>query len=150
MVCLSRPYPFKFFKGCLPQILLGPFLNTCLIYWLLYYSKSFFLLFCRFIFYLIVIFLKIELLWLDVNFIELAILFTCFTRCNSVSFCKMIASLKLWTLHKSCVVLFVSNSLKLSFMKVTSIFWGNGLALSIVEQNYQSRPKTLSNFMFIG
>ena len=21
-------YPFKFFKGCLPQILLGPFLNT--------------------------------------------------------------------------------------------------------------------------
>ena len=28
MVCLSRPYSFKFFKGCLPQILLGPFLNT--------------------------------------------------------------------------------------------------------------------------
>ena len=25
---ISRPYPFKFFKGCLPQILLGPFLNT--------------------------------------------------------------------------------------------------------------------------
>ena len=24
----SRPYPFKFFKGCLSQILLGPFLNT--------------------------------------------------------------------------------------------------------------------------
>ena len=24
----SRSYPFKFFKGCLPQILLGPFLNT--------------------------------------------------------------------------------------------------------------------------
>ena len=24
----SKPYPFKFFKGCLPQILLGPFLNT--------------------------------------------------------------------------------------------------------------------------
>ena len=24
---LSRPYPFKFFKGCLPQILHGPFLN---------------------------------------------------------------------------------------------------------------------------
>ena len=24
---LSRPYPFKFFKGCLPQILLGPFLT---------------------------------------------------------------------------------------------------------------------------
>ena len=22
------PYPFKFFKGCLPQILFGPFLNT--------------------------------------------------------------------------------------------------------------------------
>ena len=28
MVCLSRPYTFIFFKGCLPQILLGPFLNT--------------------------------------------------------------------------------------------------------------------------
>ena len=24
----SRPYHFKFFKGFLPQILLGPFLNT--------------------------------------------------------------------------------------------------------------------------
>ena len=28
MVCESRPYPFKFLKGCLPQIVLGPFLNT--------------------------------------------------------------------------------------------------------------------------
>ena len=28
MVCLSRPYNFKFFKGCLPQILLAPVLNT--------------------------------------------------------------------------------------------------------------------------
>ena len=28
IVCLSRPYHFKFFQGCLPQILLGPFLNT--------------------------------------------------------------------------------------------------------------------------
>ena len=27
MVCLDRPYHCKFFKGCLPQILLGPFLN---------------------------------------------------------------------------------------------------------------------------
>ena len=26
--CLSIPYPFNFFKGCLPQISLGPFLNT--------------------------------------------------------------------------------------------------------------------------
>ena len=25
---LSRPYAFKVFKGCIPQILLGPFLNT--------------------------------------------------------------------------------------------------------------------------
>ena len=25
---LSRPYPLKYFKGCLPQILLGPFVNT--------------------------------------------------------------------------------------------------------------------------
>ena len=28
IVCLSRPYHFKFFKGCLPQILLGSFFNT--------------------------------------------------------------------------------------------------------------------------
>ena len=28
MVCLSGPYPSKFFKGCLPQNLLSPFLNT--------------------------------------------------------------------------------------------------------------------------
>ena len=28
MVRLGRPYYFKFFKGCLPQIFLGPFLNT--------------------------------------------------------------------------------------------------------------------------
>ena len=27
MVCLNRPYNFKFLKACLPQILLGPFLN---------------------------------------------------------------------------------------------------------------------------
>ena len=26
--CLGRPYHFEFFKSCLPQILLGPFLNT--------------------------------------------------------------------------------------------------------------------------
>ena len=26
--CLSRPYHFKFFKGRLPQISLGPLLNT--------------------------------------------------------------------------------------------------------------------------
>ena len=31
--CLSRPYPSKFFKGCLPQILLGPFLNTLSHIW---------------------------------------------------------------------------------------------------------------------
>ena len=28
MVCLSRWYQFKVYKSCLPQILLGPFLNT--------------------------------------------------------------------------------------------------------------------------
>ena len=28
MVCLSRPYPLSFPEGCLPQILLGSFLNT--------------------------------------------------------------------------------------------------------------------------
>ena len=27
-ISLSRSYPFKFFKGWLPQILLGPFFNT--------------------------------------------------------------------------------------------------------------------------
>ena len=28
MVSLNRPYQLKFYKGCLPQILLGPFLKT--------------------------------------------------------------------------------------------------------------------------
>ena len=28
MACLNRSYHFKFFKGCLSQISLGPFLNT--------------------------------------------------------------------------------------------------------------------------
>ena len=28
MACLSRTYHFKSFKGCLPHILLGPFLKT--------------------------------------------------------------------------------------------------------------------------
>ena len=28
MVSLSRLYPFKFFKGCLPKNLLSPLLNT--------------------------------------------------------------------------------------------------------------------------
>ena len=28
MVCLGIQYPFKFFKSCLPQILVGPLLNT--------------------------------------------------------------------------------------------------------------------------
>ena len=27
MICLNRPYHFKFCKGCLPNILLCPFLN---------------------------------------------------------------------------------------------------------------------------
>ena len=30
LVCLSRPYPFKIFKDCLPPNLLGLLLNTCL------------------------------------------------------------------------------------------------------------------------
>ena len=28
LFCLSRPYPFNFFKGSLPQNLLSPLLNT--------------------------------------------------------------------------------------------------------------------------
>ena len=28
MVCFGRPYHFRFFKGCHPQVLLGPFVNT--------------------------------------------------------------------------------------------------------------------------
>ena len=28
MVCLKQTVPFRFFKGCRPQILLAPFLNT--------------------------------------------------------------------------------------------------------------------------
>ena len=33
IICLGRPYHFKFFKGCLPQILLDPFLNTLTHLW---------------------------------------------------------------------------------------------------------------------
>ena len=52
MVCLNRPYPFKFFKGYLPQILLGPLLEhyvpkngptkEFLIFFLQFYCKIFF------------------------------------------------------------------------------------------------------------
>ena len=35
--CLKRLYRFKFFKGCLPQILLGPFLNK-LTHLLIFYA----------------------------------------------------------------------------------------------------------------
>ena len=35
MVCLNRPYHFKFFKGCVPRISFGPFLNnlTQMCFW---------------------------------------------------------------------------------------------------------------------
>ena len=36
---LNRPYHFKFFKGCLPQILLGLFLNTLSHVWLVFLVK---------------------------------------------------------------------------------------------------------------
>ena len=35
--CLSRPHPFKFFEGCLPQILIGLLLNTLFPYQLTNY-----------------------------------------------------------------------------------------------------------------
>ena len=38
MVCLSRPYHFRFFKGCGPEILLRPFLN--ILTRLLNYTKQ--------------------------------------------------------------------------------------------------------------
>ena len=47
MVCLSRPYPFKFFKGCLPQNLLSPLLNT-----LSHLFMRICLLYCSFLFQL--------------------------------------------------------------------------------------------------
>ena len=41
MVSLSRQYPFKFFQGCLPQIVLDPFWNTsCNILVLIIYSTT--------------------------------------------------------------------------------------------------------------
>ena len=39
-ICISRPYPFKFFKGRLPHILLGPLLNTLSHMFLLSNLKS--------------------------------------------------------------------------------------------------------------
>ena len=43
MVCLSRPYHFKFFKACLLQVLLCPFLSTLtqLIYFYMMGTLSF-------------------------------------------------------------------------------------------------------------
>ena len=40
MVCLIRLYSFKFFKGCLPQILLGPFSNTLFHFSIVIYHLS--------------------------------------------------------------------------------------------------------------
>ena len=45
-LCLSRPYSFNFFKGCLPQILLGPILNTLSQILLTQSSKTFYKYFC--------------------------------------------------------------------------------------------------------
>ena len=39
MVCLSRPYSFKFFKGYVPQILLGPFLNIMTYIYFFYLNE---------------------------------------------------------------------------------------------------------------
>ena len=44
---LSRPCPFRFFKGCLPQILLGPFLNTLSHMFLRALNTSLSILFCN-------------------------------------------------------------------------------------------------------
>ena len=49
MACLSRPDPFKFFKGCLSQILLGPFLNTLSHFFLLSMPVKSELSFCWFV-----------------------------------------------------------------------------------------------------
>ena len=46
LVSLSRSYLFKFFKDCLPQILLGPFLNTCFKCYL--YNSNCYILFMAF------------------------------------------------------------------------------------------------------
>ena len=40
MVCLSRPYPLKFIKGCLPQILLGTLLNILSLFMQCLWLKS--------------------------------------------------------------------------------------------------------------
>ena len=40
MVCLRKPYQFNFLKGCLPQILLGAFLNTFSHMWMTFNLKA--------------------------------------------------------------------------------------------------------------
>ena len=71
-MALSRPYLFKLFKGCLPQGLLGPFLNSLsqlvfLVYWVrrapTEYRRMAGLLFSVVIFLDIVKVLKFLLLW---------------------------------------------------------------------------------------
>ena len=40
MVCLSRPYHFKYFKGCLPQISLGHCWILCPFYFLFSWANG--------------------------------------------------------------------------------------------------------------
>ena len=46
LVCLGRPDHFKFFKGCLSQILFGPFLNTLTHILLFLFYEAYCLLIC--------------------------------------------------------------------------------------------------------
>ena len=41
MVCLSRPYPFRFFKDTLPQILFGPFLSQIVPFFFQFIIKGY-------------------------------------------------------------------------------------------------------------
>ena len=54
--CLSRPYHLKFFKGCLPQILPGPFLNTLSHLFRMYTFSTW----CCFSFFLLILFLELR------------------------------------------------------------------------------------------
>ena len=49
-ICLSRPYPLRFFKSCLPQILLSSCLNTLYHLMLLKFIASILVMHCKGIF----------------------------------------------------------------------------------------------------
>ena len=88
MVCLSRRYHFTFFKGCLRQILLGPFLNNLPYFMLICSSSQLFQNFPRV--FLVTVFLVTVLTFCDKwVFYDITNCFFCLKWASSRCKCKM-------------------------------------------------------------